>query len=128
MQHGVGLFESLTGGVGSDGAPWALHLEEHLERLALSASELGLVSGLRDERRPSGRSSERRDGRDRHGSERPQQVAADGFDFSKPYESAVPHPLSTTAAGEGGRLPAHGEHPHKTRRPVAALLGGLGRK
>lgn len=47
FQHGVGLFESLTGGVGSHGAPWALHLEEHLERLALSASELGLVSGLR---------------------------------------------------------------------------------
>ena len=84
--------------------------------------------GVRDEQRPSGRSSERRDGRGGHVGARPQLIAADGFDFSKPYESAVPHPVATTAAGEGVRLPAHGEQPHKTRRPVAALLGGLGRK
>jgi len=87
--------------------------------------------GVRDEQRSSGRASERRDGRDGRdgrGGARPQPVATDDFDFSKPYESAVPHPVATTAAGEGARLPAHGEHPHKTRRPVAALLGGLGRK
>jgi ATP-dependent RNA helicase RhlE len=84
--------------------------------------------GLRTEQRRSGRSSERQDGRDRHGSERPSHIAADGFDFSKPYESAVPPPLSATAAGAADRIPMHGDHPHKTRRPVAALLGGLGRK
>lgn len=47
FQHGVGLFETMTGGVDAAGSPWVLHLEEHLERLAGSATELGLVSTLR---------------------------------------------------------------------------------
>ncbi|MCG3123005.1 MAG: Branched-chain-amino-acid aminotransferase [Phycisphaerales bacterium] len=47
FQHGVGLFETMTGGVDGGGSPWVLHLEEHLERLAGSATELGLVSTLR---------------------------------------------------------------------------------
>lgn len=47
FQHGVGLFETMTAGVAPDGSAWILHLEEHLERLAASASDLGLVSSLR---------------------------------------------------------------------------------
>ncbi len=47
-------------------------------------------------------------------------VAADGFDFSKPYEPKL----------SGGNTPAKAEEPPPRRplRPVAALLGGLGKK
>jgi ATP-dependent RNA helicase RhlE len=48
-------------------------------------------------------------------------VAADGFDFSKPYESVAPAP-----AALGPDHPA--EPPKRPQRPVAFLLGGLGRK
>ncbi|PTD96973.1 DEAD/DEAH box helicase [Pseudothauera lacus] len=52
-------------------------------------------------------------------------VAADGFDFSKPYEPASPPaataPLATPAPSEAPR-------PRNGQRPVAFLLGGLGRK
>ena len=47
-------------------------------------------------------------------------VAADGFDFSKPYEARGEVPDSPT--------PPAKSDPHKPRRVVAALLGGLGRK
>ena len=50
-------------------------------------------------------------------------IAADGFDFSKPYEDNSPRgevPDSTVA-------PAKAD-PHKPKKVVAALLGGLGRK
>lgn len=47
LQHGVGLFETFTAGV-RGGAPWALHLEEHVERLARSARELGLSDSVRE--------------------------------------------------------------------------------
>lgn len=46
LQHGVGVFETLTAGVHGD-RPWALHLDEHVERLAASAAELGLSRALR---------------------------------------------------------------------------------
>ncbi|CAN5850300.1 hypothetical protein BH11PLA1_BH11PLA1_11890 [soil metagenome] len=56
VQHGVGLFETLQGGVargesGGGGGDemegvWALMLDEHLERLAGSAAALGLSAGL----------------------------------------------------------------------------------
>ncbi len=55
-------------------------------------------------------------------------IAADGFDFSKPYESAEPQPMAAPADAETAQIVAHMEHPHKPRRLVAALLGGLGRK
>ena len=55
-------------------------------------------------------------------------IAADGFDFSKPYESAEPHPVTAPADTETARAMAQMEHPHKPRRVVAALLGGLGKK
>lgn len=54
VQHGVGLFETMLGGcVGGaasddDDAPvWVMHLDDHLERLARSATELSLSNGLR---------------------------------------------------------------------------------
>ena len=60
---------------------------------------------------------------------RKSHIAADGFDFSKPYESAAePHPLSAPADTETAQVVANMEHPHKPRRLVAALLGGIGRK
>lgn len=58
IQHGVGLFETLLGGCSpaaleASSTPaheltgaWAVMLEEHLERLAKSASELGLSAAL----------------------------------------------------------------------------------
>ncbi len=59
---------------------------------------------------------------------RPSHIAADGFDFSKPYESTESHPVAAPADAETAQAVANMEHPHKRRRPVAALLGGLGRK
>jgi ATP-dependent RNA helicase RhlE len=62
------------------------------------------------------------------GIRRKSHIAADGFDFSKPYESALPKPLAAPADAETAEAVAHMEHPHKPRRLVAALLGGLGRR
>lgn len=45
IQHGVGLFETLIGGV-TAGGPWVLSLEQHLHRLRASAEELGLSRTL----------------------------------------------------------------------------------
>jgi ATP-dependent RNA helicase RhlE len=59
---------------------------------------------------------------------RKSHIAPDGFDFSKPYECAEPQPVAAPADAETAQVVAHMEHPHKPRRPVAALLGGLGRK
>lgn len=50
FQHGVGLFETMLGGVGDAGAGgsvWCMRIDEHLERLAASARELGLSESLR---------------------------------------------------------------------------------
>ena len=58
-------------------------------------------------------------------SRRTSTIAADGFDFSKPYECAMPR--SATVQADHKPAPTS-EHPHQRRRPVAALLGGLGRK
>ena len=62
------------------------------------------------------------------GASRKSHIAADGFDFNKPYESAEPHPMAAPADTESAKFVANMEHPHKPRRLVAALLGGLGRK
>jgi ATP-dependent RNA helicase RhlE len=50
-------------------------------------------------------------------------IAADGFDFSKPYEDTAPRGEIPDSA----QAPAKSD-PHKPRKVVAALLGGLGRK
>ena len=66
---------------------------------------------------------ERSDRNDRRPPRRNPMIAADGFDFSKPYEDNSPRgevPDSPT-------VPARVD-PHKPKRVVAALLGGLGRK
>jgi branched-chain amino acid aminotransferase len=58
LQHSVGLFETMTGGVSRQGLEgtavhgeevetWVLHMDEHLERLADSARALGLSDQLR---------------------------------------------------------------------------------
>jgi branched-subunit amino acid aminotransferase/4-amino-4-deoxychorismate lyase len=58
LQHGVGLFETMLGGVvrrGLEGATahgeevetWVLQLDDHMDRLAASAKELGLSQDLR---------------------------------------------------------------------------------
>lgn len=47
FQHGVGLFETMLGGVAADGEPWVLRLDEHIDRLTLSARTLGLSDSLR---------------------------------------------------------------------------------
>ena len=55
-------------------------------------------------------------------------VAADGFDFDKPYECAAPQPAAAPADSESAEAVARMEHLRKPRRLVAALLGGLGRR
>jgi len=50
-------------------------------------------------------------------------IAADGFDFSKPYEESSPR----GEIPDSPQAPVKPE-PHKPRKVVAALLGGLGRK
>jgi ATP-dependent RNA helicase RhlE len=84
----------------------------------------------RPEARPAGRHE---GGRERSREERPRRpggrssmIAADGFDFSKPYESA-PDPTLPLAAPIDTQAHPHPD-PHKKKKPVAALLGGLGRK
>jgi branched-subunit amino acid aminotransferase/4-amino-4-deoxychorismate lyase len=47
LLHGVGLFDTMLGGVREDGSAWALHGAEHLSRLAASARDLGLTDSLR---------------------------------------------------------------------------------
>jgi len=47
LQHAVGLFETMTGGIDADGEPFIERLEQHLHRLTTSATELGLVQKLR---------------------------------------------------------------------------------
>lgn len=73
--------------------------------------------------------ADRHDGKiTRKSGRQPSLLATDGFDFSKPYESAAPLPRpasdnSSVEKGLGQQL-----QPHKSRRPIPALLGGLGRK
>ena len=55
-------------------------------------------------------------------------IAADGFDYTKPYEPANPVVVSVidtqpTAAAAGKPDPLR-----RGQRPIAVLLGGLGRK
>ena len=77
----------------------------------------------RNERSERTSRPERSERSDRRPPRRNPMIAADGFDFSKPYEDNSPRgdvPDSPTAAAK--------VDPHKPKRVVAALLGGLGRK
>lgn len=47
FQHGVGLFETMLGGTTALDETWVYRLDEHMERLAGSARELGLSEDLR---------------------------------------------------------------------------------
>jgi ATP-dependent RNA helicase RhlE len=49
-----------------------------------------------------------------------------GFDWRKPYEPAQPEPAAATDEAQLGR--PHPVSPRRPKRPVAALLGGLGKK
>ncbi|MFZ1446327.1 MAG: ATP-dependent helicase, partial [Candidatus Dechloromonas phosphoritropha] len=60
---------------------------------------------------------------DRRPPRRSPMVAADGFDFSKPYEDTAP----CAELPDSPKPPAKVD-PHKPRRIVAALLGGLGKR
>ncbi|MBL8395363.1 MAG: DEAD/DEAH box helicase [Candidatus Accumulibacter sp.] len=90
-----------------------------------SAASAPFASARSD--RATGRGAQR-EGSSRSGNGRMAHVAADGFDFSKPYESRDTLPVTAATGSNGGKSLAHSEQPHKPRRPVAALLGGLGRK
>jgi branched-chain amino acid aminotransferase len=48
VQHGVGLFETMLGGV-IGGRPWVFRLGDHLQRLKASALGLGLSQSLRED-------------------------------------------------------------------------------
>ncbi|MDD3354949.1 DEAD/DEAH box helicase [Zoogloea sp.] len=82
--------------------------------------------------RPAGETSNASDRRSRRPereqreaprSRRPGHIASDGFDFSKPYEQKTGIKLDDgIAAGQTASAP------HKPQRPIAFLLGGLGRK
>ena len=56
---------------------------------------------------------------------RPSMIAADGFDFGKPYEPKVDAKVS---AGDTPAGPVDEPPPRRPLRPVAALLGGMGKK
>ncbi len=66
---------------------------------------------------------ERHDRQERRPARRNPMIAADGFDFSKPY---VEKPL-VDLAGSSPK-PGTATPPNKPQRIVAALLGGIGRK
>jgi len=65
---------------------------------------------------------------ERPGAKKPSMIAADGFDFSKPYIPKLPG-FTETAPGETSPSSSAAAAPSplkKPLRPVAALLGGLG--
>ena len=66
---------------------------------------------------------ERQERGERRPSRRNPMIAADGFDFSKPYEGNSP----SGEIPDSPQAPAKPD-PHKPKRVVAALLGGLGRR
>lgn len=47
LQHGVGLFETMLGGTTALDETWVYRLDDHLERLAASAKDVGLSDQLR---------------------------------------------------------------------------------
>ncbi|MBL8404411.1 MAG: ATP-dependent helicase, partial [Dechloromonas sp.] len=72
---------------------------------------------------PLANKPERHERGDRRPPRRNPMIAADGFDFSKPYEESTPR----GEIPDSPKAPPKAD-PHKPKRVVAALLGGLGRK
>jgi ATP-dependent RNA helicase RhlE len=66
---------------------------------------------------------ERSERPERRAPRRNPMIAADGFDFSKPYEDNSPR----GEIPDSPKAPAKPD-PHKPKRVVAALLGGLGKR
>ena len=66
---------------------------------------------------------ERSERPERRAPRRNPMIAADGFDFSKPYEDNSPR----GEVPDSPQAPAKPD-PHKPKRVVAALLGGLGKR
>ena len=80
----------------------------------------------RSEREPR-EARETREPRERgHRSRQPSHIAPDGFDFSKPYEQR--NPAGEAGSTEGDSAIAELRSGQKPQRPIAFLLGGLGRK
>jgi ATP-dependent RNA helicase RhlE len=77
---------------------------------------------------PAARTSRERSAGRGRASPGPNHLAPDGFDFSKPYESPEPRPVAAFPDLGKAHPAPHLALPHKPRRVVAALLGGLGRK
>ncbi len=78
----------------------------------------------RTERHERPERSDRPERAERRPPRRNPMIAADGFDFSKPYENAAaPLEIVSGSVAPGTKL-----DPHKPKRVVAALLGGIGRK
>jgi ATP-dependent RNA helicase RhlE len=77
----------------------------------------------RPERSERSERGERYERTERRPPRRNPMIAADGFDFSKPYEDTTPR----GEVPDSPQAPAKAD-PHKPKRVVAALLGGLGRK
>jgi ATP-dependent RNA helicase RhlE len=77
----------------------------------------------RGERSARPERNDRNDRQDRRPMRRNPMIAADGFDFSKPYEDKMP----CGEVPDSPQAPAKAD-PHKPRKVVAALLGGLGKR
>jgi ATP-dependent RNA helicase RhlE len=77
----------------------------------------------RSERSERGERGERSERSERRPPRRNPMIAADGFDFSKPYEDPAPR----GEVPDSPNAPTKAD-PHKPKRVVAALLGGIGRK
>jgi ATP-dependent RNA helicase RhlE len=97
---------------------------------ARSATREPAGEARRDGSRESARDNGRNASREGRGTNRRTRstIAADGFDFTKPYEPANPVAVSIidtqpTAAAAGKPDPLR-----RGQRPIAVLLGGLGRK
>ncbi|HRP98628.1 MAG TPA: DEAD/DEAH box helicase [Rhodocyclaceae bacterium] len=84
-------------------------------------AEAAASAGTRAGRRPRPEQSGRGRGRG--------TVAPDGFDYSKPYEPAAPVAIVDAEGSEAAPVGlAARPDPRRPQRPIAVLLGGLGRK
>ncbi|WP_345792502.1 DEAD/DEAH box helicase [Thauera sp. JM12B12] len=81
----------------------------------------------RESSRDAGRGAARDAGRSANRRTR-STIAADGFDFSKPYEPVTPVVVATADTQPTAAAAAKPDPLRRGQRPIAVLLGGLGRK